>query len=165
LLITGVLKINSTNPDISVLILDHWPSLIFRQRAPFNWEPIGILSLGFFQVFLAIPNIIVGAVLSMLVGLNIAVSAYTYSNRGRCNISPTKSIIAATPALLTGVACCGPSLLISLGLASATLSVAFVALLPFIMPLALFGLLGSLFWSGYKLNQDACTLDELQPIE
>ncbi|MFQ5831098.1 MAG: hypothetical protein ACE5H4_00140 [Candidatus Thorarchaeota archaeon] len=153
LLATGVFVISSTPLPLEIQISNQWPALIFRERAPFNWEPIGSLSIGFLQVFLSIPNILFGLVIAVLVGINIAVSAYTYSARKVCRINPSASILAAAPALLTGFACCGPTLLISLGLASATISVAFVAIVPFLFPLALGGLVVSFLWSGRKLSQ------------
>jgi hypothetical protein len=153
LIATGVL-VFSTNPSpAGIQISSQWQDLLFRQRTPFNWEPIGLISLGVVQIFLALPNIAFGVLIAVLVGVNIAVSAYTYSVRNVCRINPSSSVLAAAPALLTGVACCGPTLLISLGLASATVTVAFVSILPFLLPLALVGLVASLFWSGRKLNQ------------
>lgn len=153
LVATSVLVFTVNPLPTGIQISNQWPELLFRQRAPFNWEPIGLVSLGFIQLFLALPNIAFGVLIAVLVGVNIAVSAYTYSVRNVCRINPSSSVLAAAPALLTGVACCGPTLLISLGLASATVTVAFVSILPFLLPLALVGLVASLFWSGRKLNQ------------
>ncbi len=153
LFVTGVLVISANPLPVNLSILEQWPSLIFRERTPFNWEPIGVASVGYFQMFLAIPNIVFGVIIAALVGVNIGVSVYTYSVRNVCRINPSSSVLAAAPALLTGVACCGPTLLISLGLASATVTVAFVSILPFLLPLALVGLVASLLWSGRKLNQ------------
>jgi hypothetical protein len=153
LIATGVLVFTANPLPAGIQISSQWPELLFRQRTPFNWEPIGLVSLGFVQIFLALPNIAFGVLIAVLVGVNIAVSAYTYSVRNVCRINPSSSVLAAAPALLTGVACCGPTLLISLGLASATVTVAFVSILPFLLPLALVGLVASLLWSGRKLNQ------------
>jgi hypothetical protein len=153
LVATSVLVFTVNPLPVGIQISSQWPELLFRQRTPFNWEPIGLVSLGVVQLFLALPNIAFGVLIAVLVGVNIAVSAYTYSVRNVCRINPSSSVLAAAPALLTGVACCGPTLLISLGLASATVTVAFVSILPFLLPLALVGLVGSLFWSGRKLNQ------------
>ena len=136
---------------ISLFLLDDWPEKIFRLRGPFNWEPIGILTIGSFDILIAIPNIVFGTIVGLLVGANLSVSYYTYTHRTLCNIDPTRSVISAVPALLTGFACCGPTLLLSLGIASASLTIAFIAVLPFLFPLALGGLLISLLWSGWKM--------------
>lgn len=152
-LITGLIAVNLSEWGFSLLILENWPDLIFRVRTPFNWEPIGLLSLGPVNVFLAIPNMIFGLIIGVLVGANISISTYTYKARTVCNLNPASSVISAIPALLTGVACCGPTLLISLGIASATVTIAFVSILPFLFPLALIGLVLSLTWSGWKLSQ------------
>ncbi|MHA1964570.1 MAG: hypothetical protein ACXACG_14390 [Candidatus Thorarchaeota archaeon] len=152
-IITGLLVLNVDNWGFSIMILDNWPNLIFRVRTPFNWEPIGLLTLGPVNVFLAVPNIIFGLFIGILVGANLSISTYTYRARTVCNLNPASSVLSAVPALLTGVACCGPTLLISLGIASATVTIAFVSILPFLFPLALIGLLLSLTWSGRKLSQ------------
>ena len=152
-LITGILVISLNDAGVSLLIVENWPSLIFRTRTPFNWEPIGILSLGGVQIFLALPNMIFGLIVGILVGANISVSIYTYRARNVCKIDPTKSVAVAIPALLTGVACCGPTFLLSLGIASASVTIAFVSVLPFLFPIALAGLALSLIWSGWKLSQ------------
>jgi hypothetical protein len=153
--ITGILVIPSYDAGYSFLIAENWQSLIFRTRAPFNWEPIALLSLGGLQIYFAIPNLIFGLIVGLLVGANISVSIYTYRARNVCKIDPTRSVAVAIPALLTGVACCGPTFLLSLGIASASLTVAFVSVLPFLFPVALVGLVVSLIWSGWKLSQTA----------
>ncbi|MHA2424001.1 MAG: hypothetical protein ACXAEF_04390 [Candidatus Thorarchaeota archaeon] len=139
--------------DLSLFISESWPSLILRERTPFNWEPIGFISLGAITIFLAIPNIVFGVITSALVGANVSVSAYTYSARKMCRINPSQSVLSAVPALLTGVACCGPTFLLSIGIASATVTVAFVSILPFLFPIALVGLVGALLWAGWRINK------------
>ena len=152
LVVTGIITFSSQG-TFNLFISDSWPSLILRERTPFNWEPIGFLSIGFITFFLAIPNIVFGILTAVLVGANISVSAYTYSARKTCKINPSQSVLAAVPALLTGVACCGPTFLLSLGIASATVTVAFVSVLPFLFPIALIGLVGALFWAGWRINK------------
>ncbi len=143
----------SNQGSFDLFISDSWPSLILRERTPFNWEPIGFLSLGAFTIFLAIPNIAFGIITALLVGANISVSAYTYTARKTCRINPSQSVLSAVPALLTGVACCGPTFLLSLGIASATVTVAFVSVLPFLFPIALIGLVGALLWAGWRIEK------------
>lgn len=151
--ITGLVAVYSLSGPFEIFISDNWPNLIFRERAPFNWEPIGYITVGQVEIFLAVPNIIFGLIIAILVGLNLGASAYTYLNRTVCKVDPTKSVLAAVPALLTGVACCGPSILLSLGIASAAVTVAFISILPLLFPIALVGLIGSLLWSGKKLAE------------
>ncbi len=150
--VTGILFLGGSG-SFTVFVSESWLSLILRERTPFNWEPIGFISLGALTIFLAIPNIIFGVITAGLVGANISVSAYTYAARTMCRINPSQSVLSAVPALLTGVACCGPTLLLSLGIASATLTVAFVSFLPFLFPLALLGLISSLFWAGWRISK------------
>ncbi len=151
--ITQLIVLGPEDFGFGVMILDNWVNLIFRSRAPFNWEPIGFIALGNVRIFLAIPNLIFGLIVGLLVGANISVSTYTYRARTVCNLTPSSSLFSAIPALLTGVACCGPTFLLSLGIASASLTIAFLTILPFLFPLAIFGLVASLTWSGWKLSQ------------
>ncbi len=158
--ITGLYSFYPNGAGFSIHILENWPALIFRERAPYNWEPIGILTIGGLDIFLSIPNLILGLIIGILVGVNIAVSIYTYTHRTLCRIDPSRSVLSAVPALLTGFACCGPTLLLSLGIASASITIAFVTILPLFLPVALIGLVGSLLWSGWKLSPSS--LDENQ---
>ncbi len=151
--ITQLIVLGPEDFGFGVMILDNWVNLIFRSRAPFNWEPIGFIALGNVRIFLAIPNLIFGLIIGLLVGANLSVSTYTYRARTVCNLTPTSSLFSAIPALLTGVACCGPTFLLSLGIASASVTIAFLTILPFLFPLAIFGLVTSLTWSGRKLSQ------------
>ncbi|MHA1909283.1 MAG: hypothetical protein ACW98Y_18445 [Candidatus Thorarchaeota archaeon] len=162
LVVTSIITFSSQS-NFNLFVSDSWPSLIFRERTPFNWEPIGFLSLGVITIFLAIPNIVFGIITAALVGANISVSAYTYTARKMCRINPSQSVLSAVPALLTGVACCGPTFLLSLGIASATVTVAFVSILPFLFPLALAGLVGALFWAGWRINK-SYTSGEIIPL-
>lgn len=152
-IITQLVVLSSENFGFGVVILDNWVNLIFRVRAPFNWEPIGHIALGNVRIFLAIPNLIFGLVVGLLVGANLSISTYTYRARTVCNLTPTSSVFSAIPALLTGFACCGPTFLLSLGIASASVTIAFLTILPFLFPLAILGLVTSLTWSGWKLSQ------------
>ncbi|MHA2359515.1 MAG: hypothetical protein ACXAB5_04535 [Candidatus Thorarchaeota archaeon] len=151
--ITQLVVLGTESFGFGVVILDNWMNLIFRARAPFNWEPIGYIALGNVRIFLAIPNLIFGLIVGLLVGANLAISTYTYRARTVCNLNPSSSIFSAIPALLTGIACCGPTFLLSLGIASASVTIAFLTILPFLFPLAIFGLVISLTWSGWKLSQ------------
>ncbi len=149
---TNILVFRSST-DVFLRISENWSELLFRERAPFNWEPVGILSLGPVQLFLAVPNILFGIMVSLLIGINLAISYYTYKYRTLCRINPSQSMALSVPSLLTGIACCGPSILLSLGIASVAGTVALVSLLPFLLPLALTGLVLSIAWSGYRLEK------------
>ncbi|MHA1949571.1 MAG: hypothetical protein ACXAAO_03455 [Candidatus Thorarchaeota archaeon] len=152
-IITQLFVVNPVDSGFGIVILDNWVNLIFRSRAPFNWEPIGFIALGNVQIFLAVPNLIFGLFIGLLVGANLSISTYTYRARTVCNLRPTSSVVSAIPALLTGVACCGPTFLLSLGIASASVTIAFLTILPFLFPMAIIGLIASLTWSGRKISQ------------
>ena len=78
----------------------------------------------------------------MLVGLNLAATYLAWTQPKACELGlPSTAILASLPAVLSGTACCGPVVLIVLGIqASSVLLTAF----QFLLPVAVLMLLGSL---------------------
>lgn len=129
-------------------VLDNWQELIFKQRSPFLFESFGFVSLGYFAVFLSL-NLLFGVLLSTLVAANIIVSIYSFFALGLKGGRGFMALIGTIPALLSGAACCAPLLILILGIQlSATLLSAFA----FLVPVAIFLLLGSL-WLALKRIQ------------
>lgn len=122
-----------------------WENL-FRERAPYNYEPVALVQpVEGFAVFLAVPNLLLAASLSLLLGLNIATLAYNYRHARACGLGRSVSgLLAGVPAFLTGFACCTPTLAI---LAGASLAAGVLALVQWLMPAALAALAASLAYS------------------
>jgi len=107
----------------------------FVRRSAFSFEPIARLVLGPVTLLLAPVNVALGAVLGGLVGANVALSYLAWRSPEACGIDPGAAsaggVLAGVPALLSGAACCGPVVLIALGVqATAGLLAAFSVLLP-----------------------------------
>ncbi len=119
---------------------------LWRERAPYNFEPIAVFHpFEGFAIFLAVPNLLLGAFLGLLLGLNISTLVRSYTRAKACGLSQSVSGIAASvPAFLTGFACCTPSLAILLG---AAFTASFVALIQWFMPAAIVALVLSLLWN------------------
>lgn len=132
------------NPALAVDIGPNWMENIFRTRAPFLYESVGKVHLTpYVTVFLSIPNLVLGAILSVLVALNISISYFTFKRLGLSGRKGAVTLIGTIPALLGGAACCVPTLIVVLGLQfTATLS----ALWSWFVPLSLILLFVSLWW-------------------
>ncbi len=118
----------------------------------FSYEPVAILRLGPLTYLFSL-NTVVGAVLAALVGLNLAVTYIVWRQPKACGIgSRSAGALAGVPALLSGTACCGPVVLIAVGVqASGVLLTAF----EFLLPIAAALLLGTLLLVGRQVRPGA----------
>lgn len=131
-------------------ISPNWSELIFRQRAPFLFEPIGVIYLGYnLKLFLSIPNILIGTLLGTLVAANITTSYYSFKILGLKGVRGVGTLLGTIPAIVSGAACCVPTLILVIGLQlTATLATVWSFFVP-----ASFGLLFiSLIWSLKKIQ-------------
>jgi len=138
---------------VDVLVVADPAERLFRQRSPFSFEPIARVALGPVTLLLAPLNVALGLALAGLVGANLAVSYLVWRHPAACGIDPgaasASGILAGLPALLSGAACCGPALLLVLGVqASAGLIAAFGVL----VPVAAAALLASLLFVGRQVD-------------
>jgi hypothetical protein len=129
-------------------ILPHWQDLVFRQRGPFLFEPVGVLHLASVVVFLSIPNIVIAIVLGLLVATNIAVSYYGFRALGMRGPRGIHALIGTIPALVSGAACCVPTLILVIGL---QLTATVAAVWSWLVPISALLLLGSLWLSLHRM--------------
>jgi hypothetical protein len=139
-------------------IVSDWPAKIWKPIAPFVWEPIAAFyPVRSVALFLAVPNMILALLLGTLVALNMAIAIA----RARLMVTVKKGrgfvrgVLASLPALLTGFACCVPTVILALGSLAAAFTVAAVTIAPYFLPLAAFALVGNLIWG---LRQYSCAL-------
>jgi hypothetical protein len=125
-------------------ILPDWRSLAFRQRAPFLFEPVGVLHLAPLMVFLSLPNLAIALGLGTLVGANIAVSYYGFRALGMHGLRGVHALLGTIPALVSGAACCVPTLILVIGL---QLTATVVTVWSWLVPLSAVLLVASLWWS------------------
>lgn len=134
---------------IDISISSQWADLILRQRATFLFEAIGTFTVGPIQLFLSIPNIILSLFLGVLVGLNIMVVIYQFQKLGLRGLQGIGMLIGTIPAILSGAACCVPTIILVIGLQmTATLA----TIWSFLIPLSVILLLVSLWWSLRKIR-------------
>ena len=118
-------------------------------RSPFQWEPVALVVAGPVELLVAPLNVALGSLLAGLVGLNLAVSVVAYRGPSACRLGPGAGAAAGLPGLLSGFACCGPTILLVVGLqASATILTVF----QWLVPLTVVALVGTLLWVGTKVE-------------
>lgn len=122
------------------------------ELGPFAFTPIARITLGPVTYLFSF-NTLIGLGLATLVGLNLALTYLAWAQPKACGIGKTSTgVVASLPALLSGTACCGPVVLIVLGIqASGVLLTAF----QFLLPIAAIVLIGSLLLVGRQVTPRA----------
>jgi hypothetical protein len=121
---------------------------LFARTGPVSFEPLARLDLGQAQVLLAPGDLLLGGTLAALVGANLALTYLAVVQPKACGIDTGAGVLAAAPALLSGTACCGPVILLSVGV---TASGALVSLFAWLVPLGALSLLASLAYVAGKI--------------
>jgi hypothetical protein len=109
----------------------------------FSYEAIALIEVGPITYLFSPLNLVIGILLGGLVGLNLALTYVAWRQPAACGIdtSAGTGVLAGIPALLSGTACCGPIILIVVGVqASGLLLLAFDLLVPVAVALLLLGL-------------------------
>ena len=135
---------------VEVVVVDDALAQLFRQaRGQLAFRPVARVSLGPVTYLFSL-NTPIGGAIAALVGLNLALSYLAYTSPAACGIgSQSAGLFASVPALLSGSACCGPVVLVVLGIqASGVLLSAF----QFLLPVAVLALFGSLVLVGRQVN-------------
>lgn len=128
-------------------------SRMLERTGPFAWEAVALVDLGVARWLVSPLNIAVGGVLAALVGANVGLTYLAWRYPRACGVERSRgagsSALAAIPALLSGTACCGPTVLIAVGVsASGTLLTVF----EWLLPLGVLLLLASLLYTGGGLR-------------
>jgi hypothetical protein len=141
----------ATESLLALDVLPDWRSLAFRQRGPFLFEPIGVLHLAPLVIFISIPNLAIALALGVLVGANVAVSYYGFHGLGMRGLRGIHALIGTTPALISGAACCVPTLILVIGL---QLTATLATVWSWLVPLSALLLIISLWWSLHRMERE-----------
>ncbi|WP_251328570.1 hypothetical protein [Haloplanus pelagicus] len=119
------------------------------ELGPFSFTPVARVSVGPVTYLFSL-NTVVGLGLAGLVGLNLGLTYLAWRRPAACGIGSSSSgVLASIPAILSGTACCGPVVLIVLGIqASGIVVTAF----QFLLPIAVILLLVSLVLVGRRID-------------
>jgi len=121
------------------------------ELGPFSFTPVARVSVGPVTYLLSL-NTVLGLGIASLVGLNLGLTYLAWRQPAACGIGSSSSgFLASIPAVLSGTACCGPVVLIVLGIqASGIIVTAF----QFLLPIAVVLLLGSLILVGRQIDPE-----------
>lgn len=142
--------LNPGDGEVGWLVVDDPLSRALQSTGTLSWEPVARVEAEVVTLLVSPMNVLLGLGLAALVGLNLAVTYLAWRRPTACGLARSSSgVLAAIPALFSGAACCGPVLLVVLGIqASGVLLTAFSAL----VPLAAVLLLASLLWVGRQVD-------------
>lgn len=112
------------------LLSAEWTRMFDRTGA-ITFEPIAQVTVPGLTILLSPLNILIGVVIAVLAGLNLAVTWMAFRQPKACRFNRSTGILASVPALLAGSACCAPAIILILGLQLSSLFVTvFQVLIP-----------------------------------
>lgn len=101
------------------------------RTGPASFEAVAVLDTGVLRLLVSPVNVGIGLVLASLVGLSLGLTYLAVVQPRACGIGAGSGFLASVPALLSGTVCCGPVVLLAVGLqASGFLMTMFAWLLP-----------------------------------
>jgi hypothetical protein len=124
---------------------------MFRRTGFLLFDAVALVQTPLFTLLVAPVNIAIGAVLSLLVGLNLTLSFIAWRQPKVCAIDRAAGAAGILPGLLAGGACCAPTILLIAGLQA---TAALVTAIQWMIPVAFVLLVGSLVWISTKTNPD-----------
>ena len=135
---------------VSVRVVDDL-SRAFASQGFFRFGAVAVVGAGPVTYLFSPLNAALALVLSTLVGANLGLKYLGLIQPRACGLESSTGVLAGVPALLSGAACCGPTILLVVGVqASATIITGF----QFLVPLALVLLVGSLLAVGRQVDPD-----------
>lgn len=133
----------------SVIVANDPLARLFEPVGFSRFEPIAIVQIGILTYLFSPVNALIALFLSTLVGINLALTYLGFTQPRACGLEASTSVLAGIPALLSGAACCGPILLIILGIQATGVLITGFQLL---VPIAAIILLGSLLLIGRQVD-------------
>jgi hypothetical protein len=115
------------------------------ELGPFSFTPVVRVSVGPLTYLFSL-NTVLGLGVAGLVGLNLGVTYLAWRRPAACGVgSASSGVLASVPAVLSGTACCGPVVLVALGVGA---SGALVGVFQYLLPVSVGALLCSLVLVG-----------------
>ena len=144
--------LTATGPGgLDVFVVSEPITTALTPLSPFLFEAVARIEAGPVVYLFRPVNVALGVGLGLLVGVTLAVSVVSWRGPDACRIGAGAGATAGVPGLLSGFACCGPQLLVVIGLQA---SAGLVAAMQWMVPLAVASLLGTLLWVGSRVRLD-----------
>jgi hypothetical protein len=137
---------------VDIVVVSDPLGLLTRRVAPFQYEPIALVTVGPIEYLFAPVNVAIGLGLAALVGVTLAVSVVAWRGPAACRIGAGAGAAAGIPGLLSGFVCCGPTLLLVIGVQA---SAGLLAVMQWFLPIAVLGLVATLLWVGSRVDPAA----------
>lgn len=135
-----------------IVIVPDWTTKSVERIGGFSFEPVAALYLAQgLTLFISPVNLLIGAALGSLIALNVATAAYALTVARSCRRLPWTGLLGSLPGLLTGFACCVPTVAFVLG---ANLALALVSVQMFLLPLSLASLVLGLGWTLRRVRRE-----------
>lgn len=115
----------------------------------FAYEAIAVVDLGVARYLLSPINTAIGAVIAVLVGLNLGLSYVAVAQPQSCGLGASSGLLASVPALLAGGACCAPVALLALGI---TASGTVLLVVSWLLPIGILALCASLLYLAGRID-------------
>lgn len=130
----GDFNFHPWRPGFSVVWTQAPLEMLFKQRNLFYFEGIAIINLPIATYLFSPVNLLLGLLLGMLVGFNLTFTYLSFKHSKAYQGRGVLTVLVSIPALLAGMTCSAPLVLVLLGIqASAWL----LALFNYLIPLAL----------------------------
>ena len=140
---------------VDISVVDQPLSRLFESMGPFQYEPIAFVQLGAVDYLFAPLNAAIGLGLAVLVGLNLAVAYGAWRTPTACGLPASggtggvAGLVAGVPALLSGTVCCGPVILLVVGVQA---TAGLLAVFQWLLPVAVALLVGSLLVASRRVR-------------
>lgn len=137
------------------LVVVHAPlERLFTRTGPASFDAVAMVDTGVIRLLVSPINIALGVTLAALVGINLGVTYLAIRQPSACGISAGSGVLASFPALLSGTVCCGPVILLAVGIQA---SAALMTMFFWLVPIGVLLLLGTLVYVGGKVDPAAAT--------
>jgi hypothetical protein len=136
---------------VDVFVVEDPVGMALRQRSMFLFETVAKIEVGSVVYLFGPINVLIGLGLGTLVGVTLAVSIVSWRSPSACRLGAGAGASAGIPGLISGFACCGPQLLVVIGLQA---SAGLITAMQWMVPVAVVLLLGTLLWVGSQVNPE-----------
>ena len=146
----GDVSVVGGTDGVSVRVIDDLSRAI-ASVGFFRFGAIAVVNAGPITYLFSPLNATLALALATLVGANVGLTYLGVIQPRACGLESSTGVLAGLPALLSGAACCGPTILLVVGVqASATIITGFQLL----VPVALLLLVGSLLVIGRQVDPE-----------
>lgn len=138
-------------PDVpmNLVVVDEPLARMFERTGPATYEAIALFDTGVVRLLLSPINVTIGLLVAALVGVNLGLTYLATVQPAACGLEVGSGIAASIPALLSGTACCGPIILIALGVQASGL---LLGLFAWLLPIGIGLLLLSVLYVAAKID-------------